>query len=79
MTASVPANNAANVDRNANLRVTFSEPVTVSNAAFSLACDGTAIAVAHTRDGDSASVLDPRGTTARPAPTCTLRVEGDSL
>ena len=76
VTASDPANNAANVDRDANLRVTFSEPVSVSDAAFSLTCGGTAIAVAHTRDGVRASVLDPAQTL--PAGTsCTLRVEGD--
>jgi predicted extracellular nuclease len=76
VTGSDPANNASNVPVDANLRVTFSEPVSVSDAAFSLTCAGTAIAVAHTRDGDTASVLDP----AQNLPvgtSCTLRVEGD--
>ena len=47
MTASDPANFANNVDRNTNIRITFSEPVNVSDAAFSLTCNGTAIALVH--------------------------------
>jgi predicted extracellular nuclease len=76
VTGSDPANNAANVPVDTNIRITFSEPVSVSDAAFSLTCAGTAVAVVHTRDGDSASVLDP----AQNLPvgtSCTVRVEGD--
>ena len=76
MTDSNPANNANNVDRNANLRVTFTEPVNVSDAAFSLTCGGAAIAVIDTRQSDTVSVLDPAQTLPVGA-SCTLRVEGD--
>lgn len=76
VTASEPANNASSVPVDANLRVTFSEPVAVSDAAFSLSCGGAPVALAHTRDSDTVSVLDP----AQNLPlgtSCTLRVEGD--
>ena len=76
VTAADPANNAANISRDTNLRITFSEPVTVSDAAFSLTCGGTAVAVVHTRDGTTASVLDPQSQLPSGA-SCTIRVEGD--
>ena len=71
-----PGNGDTNVDRNANLRVTFSEPVTADDAAFSLTC-GSAIALAVTRESPTVYVLDPA--TALPeGASCTLRVEGDN-
>jgi uncharacterized protein len=76
VTASDPANNAANVPVGTNLRITFSEPVSVSDAAFSLTCGATAVAVTHTRESATVSVLDP----AQNLPigtSCTVRVEGD--
>jgi predicted extracellular nuclease len=76
VTASDPANFANNVDRNTNIRITFSEPVTVSDAAFSLTCNGTVIALVHTRDGSTASVLDPQ-TQLPMGASCTISVEGD--
>ena len=74
--SSDPATGDTGVEPGANLRVTFSEPVTAADSAFSLACNGTAVALAVSRESDTAYVLDPQ----QPLPggtTCTLRVEGD--
>ena len=60
VTASDPANFANNVDRNTTIRITFSEPVNVSDAAFSLACNGTAIPFGVTRESATASCSIPR-------------------
>jgi endonuclease/exonuclease/phosphatase family metal-dependent hydrolase len=73
---SEPGNGDSNVDRNANIRVTFSEPVTANDAAFSLTCGTTTIPLTVTRESDTVYVLDPQQTLPQGA-SCTLRVEGD--
>ena len=72
-----PGNGDANVNRDTNIRVTFSEPVTVSDGAFSLTCGTTAIALTATRESDTVYVLDPQQQLPAGA-ACTLRVEGDA-
>ena len=50
--------------------------MTAADSAFSLACNGTAVALSVSRENDTTYVLDPQ----QPLPggtTCTLRVEGD--
>ena len=76
VTSSDPANFANNVDRNTNIRITFSEPVTALDSAFSLTCGASAVALTVTRESDTVSVLDPQGTLPVGA-SCTIRVEGD--
>ena len=74
--SSDPATGDTGVEPGTNLRVTFSEPVTAADGAFSLACNGTAVALSVARENDTTYVLDPQ----QPLPggtTCTLRVEGD--
>ena len=74
--SSDPATGDTGVEPGANLRVTFSEPVTADDSAFSLACNGTAVALSVAREDDTTYVLDPQQ--ALPGgTTCTLRVEGD--
>jgi hypothetical protein len=74
--SSDPATGDPGVEPGANLRVTFSEPVTAADAAFSLACNGTAVALSVARENDTTYALDPQQ--ALPGgTTCTLRVEGD--
>ena len=74
--SSDPATGDTGVEPGANLRVTFSEPVTAADSAFSLACNGTAVALSVARENDTTYVLDPQQ--ALPGgTTCTLRVEGD--
>ena len=75
--SSEPGNGDANVDREANLTVTFTEPTTASDTAFSLTCGGTAVPLAVGRQDETTYGLDPQSTL--PAGTsCTLRVEGDA-
>ena len=74
--SSDPANGDAGIARDANLSVTFSEPVTAADAAFTLTCGGTAIALAVTRDSETTYTLDPQSSLPAGA-SCTLRVEGD--
>ncbi|MBE2320147.1 lamin tail domain-containing protein [Solirubrobacter sp. CPCC 204708] len=74
--SSEPADNANNVARGANLRVTFSEPVEPAANTVSLTCDDTAVAVTVTGESDTVYVLDPQADLPAGA-TCVLRVEGD--
>jgi uncharacterized protein len=74
--SSNPATGDTGVEPGANLRVSFSEPVTAADGAFSLACNGTAVVLSVARENDTSYVLDPQQ--ALPGgTTCTLRVEGD--
>ena len=73
--SSDPANGATEVDPAADLRVTFTEPVTAGDGAFALACDGADVALAVRRDGDAAYVLDPASTLPE-GRSCTLHVDG---
>ena len=52
--SSDPANGAANVGPDANLRVTFSEPVTAEDSAFTLTCNGDDVALSVSRESDTA-------------------------
>ena len=72
--SSTPANGATGVATTANVDVTFSEPVTVSDAAFAISC-GTSGAHAFTRTGGpNAYTLDPSVDFAA-GETCTVTVD----
>jgi uncharacterized protein len=75
--SSDPSSGDANVDPDANLRVTFSEPVTADDSAFSLTCGDATIALTVERENETSSVLDPQQSLPR-GTSCTLRVEGDN-
>jgi uncharacterized protein len=72
-----PGNGDDEVDRDANITVTFSEPVDATDDAFSLACDGTDFALAVSGDGTTYT-LDPAEQLPRDA-RCTLTVEADAV
>jgi predicted extracellular nuclease len=71
-----PDDGEADVSPGTNVTVTFSEPVTAADDAFSLTCDGTAVAVGVTRQDADTYVLDPQSDLPEAA-SCTLAVEGD--
>jgi predicted extracellular nuclease len=74
VSATTPTSGAADVARDANVTVTFSEPVTVSTTTFSIACDTSG---AHTfaLSGSAASyTLDP-DTDFDVGETCTVTVD----
>lgn len=78
--STVPANGANNASVNANLQVTFSEPVTVTAAAFTLVCPvGVAIPFTNlTASPTTTFTLDPTG----PLPidtTCTLTINASQV
>lgn len=67
-----PGNDASNVSVHGDLQVTFSEPVTLSTAAFALACAGSA--VAFTQSGGPQTYLLTPQSPLPAATTCTLMV-----
>ena len=74
--SSDPATGDTGVEPGANLRVTFSEPVTAADGASRSPATARAVALAVSRESDTTYVLDPQQ--ALPGgTTCTLRVEGD--
>lgn len=71
-----PANGATNVAVGSDVRVTFSEPVTTTNA-FSLACGATPIALAETGGGASRTLTPD---TVLPAgASCTFKVAANGV
>ena len=77
MTSTDPSNGDVEVDRDANVTVTFSEPVDAADGAFSLTCGGAAVAIAVS-GGPTAFTLDPADQLPRDA-ACTLTVEADAV
>ncbi|MCL4811495.1 MAG: ExeM/NucH family extracellular endonuclease [Vicinamibacteraceae bacterium] len=73
VTSVVPADGAVNVPVDANLTVTFSEPVNVAGAWFGLACTVSGAKTATVSGGPTAFTLDP-GTDFVPGDLCTLTV-----
>ena len=71
-----PAANESEVDRGTNVTVTFTEPVTATDDAFSLTCGGTAVAFAVTRQAAGTYVLDPQADLPVGS-SCRVAVEGD--
>jgi predicted extracellular nuclease len=72
-----PGQGADEVDRDADLSVTFSEPVDAGPGAFSLSCGGDAIALAVS-GGPSEYTLDPAVQLPRDA-SCALTVEAGAV
>jgi predicted extracellular nuclease len=73
-----PANGATEVDQGANVRVTFSEPVTAADDAFGLACGGAAVPFTVSGDG-TVFTLDPTPQLPHDAEcTVTVRAAGVS-
>ena len=77
VTATDPAGGASEVDEESNLRVTFSEPVTATDGAFELACDGAAVPFTVSGDG-TAFTLDPSASLPHDA-ECTVTVRAASV
>jgi predicted extracellular nuclease len=75
--SSNPATGAVDVPLNADLSVTFSEPVNVDANAFALSCAGGSHGLTVT-GGPTTFTLDPAGTFAE-AEECTLTVEADAV
>ena len=67
-----PPNNTNDVPTGSNVTVTFSEPVDAAPSAFSLTCEGTAVALTVS-GGPTTFTLDPDTELPR-ASTCTVRV-----
>ena len=78
--ATTPPNGATEVPTDANITVTFSEPVTAAAGAFALACTTSgAVALSVTPGGPSTTyVLDPQSDLQRNE-TCTVTVEADAV
>ncbi len=74
VTTTAPANGAVGVTVNANLSVTFSEPVTVSPTAFDLSCATSGAHAVVTSGGPTTFTLDPTADFAS-AESCTLTVQ----
>jgi predicted extracellular nuclease len=76
--STTPANGAIDVSRGANVVVTFSEPVTVTDASFALACQTTG-AHSFSLSGSSATyTLDPAADFGV-GETCTLTVDDQGV
>ena len=76
--STTPASNATNVPVDANVDITFSEPVTVSDATFSIAC---ATSGAHTfalSGADPSYTLDPAADFAA-GESCTVTVDAQGV
>lgn len=74
--STTPADGAANVAVASDVRVTFSEAVTTTDA-FALACGATPIALAETGSGDSRTLTPD---TVLPAgATCTFTIDADGV
>jgi hypothetical protein len=69
-----PDSNAKDVPRNANISVTFSEPVTTSAAAFSISCDVSGPHTFAFSGGPTTYTLDPDADFAQ-ADTCTVVID----
>jgi predicted extracellular nuclease len=57
--STTPANNASDVARNANVSITFSEPVNVTGSWFTIACADTGAHTAVASGGPTTFTLDP--------------------
>jgi len=68
-----PANNTSNVARNANVSITFSEPVNVTGTWYSISCADTGAHTAVASGGPTTFTLDP-DTDFGPGETCTVTV-----
>jgi endonuclease I len=76
--SSVPANGATGVAANASISLTFSEPVTLASAWFSLSCGISGVHSAVTSGSGAAYTLDP-DTDFASGETCTLTVYGEQV
>jgi methionine-rich copper-binding protein CopC len=74
-----PVNNAINVAENANITVTFSEPVTATGSSFTLECPvGTSKAFTVSGSGTSTITLDPT-VDLPPGVICTVTVIANQI
>lgn len=73
-----PANAASDVTTNANVTVTFSEPVSVSGAWYTLSCSSSGVKTALVSGGGSSFTLDPTSDFVA-GETCTLGVVAASV
>ncbi|HSC51765.1 MAG TPA: Ig-like domain-containing protein [Gaiellaceae bacterium] len=73
VTSTSPANGAAGVAPGANISITFSEPVDVSGAWYSLSCDSSGTHTATVSGGPTTFTLDPDGDFVE-GETCTVTI-----
>lgn len=78
VTATTPANGAANVSVASSLGVTFSEPVTAPVAAFSLGCASTGAHSVVVSGGPTSFTLNP-DVDFGPLETCTLQIRASQV
>jgi endonuclease I len=78
VTSTTPAAAATNVAANADLSVTFSEPVTVSSGWFTIACASSGSHTAAVSGGPTTFTLNP-GVDFGPLETCTLTLVAASI
>ncbi len=76
--STVPADGATDFPIGANLSVTFSEPVTVTDPWFSLECSVTGPVAASVGGGPTTWTLDP-AVTLTDGETCTLTIDKDAV
>src|SRR5436190_869603 len=77
-TATTPANNASGVARDANIVVTFSEPVTLTDPAFTLSCGTSGAHTVAVSGGPITYTLDPAPPFAF-SEQCTLTVNAANV
>ncbi len=78
VTAASPADGSASVPLEASLSLTFSEPVTLSSGAVTLACDVSGSVPVATSGGPTQFTIDPQATLA-PLEDCLLDVQATGV
>jgi hypothetical protein len=78
VTGTVPADNAANIPVDANISVTFSEPVNVSNGSFQISCATSGTHAFTLSGGPTTYTLDPT-TNFTQGEVCTVTVNASQV
>jgi len=73
-----PVNNTADISANANLEITFSEDVTVSDGWFNITCDNTTYAATVSNTNPSHYTLTP-ATKLPYGKSCTVTIDKDNI
>ena len=76
--STTPAVNAGGVAREANISITFSEPVTVSGSWFTITCSATGVHSAAVTGGLTSYTLDP-DTNFASSETCSVSIAGANV
>jgi predicted extracellular nuclease len=78
VSSTVPANNASGVSLSANISITFSEPVNVTDGWYSIACGTSGAHTASVSGGSTTFTLDP-ATDFAPNETCTVTIHAANV